>query len=287
MYDQAAKLRQIAKNTNPVDKQHHPRIIAVASGKGGVGKTNLVVNLGIALAQKGQRVVLFDADLGMANVDVLLGVIPKYSLYDLLQGEKAVEEILVQGPANIKIVPGGAGIEELANIDYYQRERLIQGLREIGRNTDVLLIDTSAGISRNVLGFTSAADEVIIVLTPEPTSLTDAYGLIKIISRFQLHSQVHLVVNRAASDQEAQQTIAKMETVAQKYLQVKLVPLGYIYDDKTVNKAVMKQEPFILHYPESAAAHSLQQIAANLLEGTFKPPKGTDGFLNRLIRLFS
>lgn len=287
MQDQAAKLRELVKYGREDSAHHAPRIIAVASGKGGVGKTNLVVNLAIALAEMGQRVVIFDADLGLANVDVLVGVVPKYNLYDVLQGTKTISEIIVTGPAGVRIVPGGSGIQDLANLDYYQRERLVQSLKELEQDTDFLLVDTGAGISRNVLGFISAADEVIIVLTPEPTSLTDAYGVIKIMSKFKLHSEVHLVVNRVASAQEAQQTIGKMVTVVQKFLQIKVLPLGYIFDDKAVGKAVRKQEPFLLRFPDSAAAGSLRQLATNLLEGNYRPPKGTTGFLNRLIRLFS
>jgi flagellar biosynthesis protein FlhG len=285
--DQAKKLRELVKNPTANSRLSAPRIITVASGKGGVGKTNLVTNLAIALAQKGQRVIVFDADLGMANIDVLLGIVPKYSLYDVLEGKKELGEVFVKGPFNIKIVPGGSGIQELANLDYYQRERLVKNLRSLNNNADFLLIDTSAGISRNVLGFASAADEVIIVMTPEPTSITDAYGLIKIISKYKLHTEVHLVVNRVINDQEARQTIAKIETVANRFLQVKIQPLGYIYDDRAVNKAVMKQEPFVLEYPESSAAMGIKQIALNLLEGSFRPPKGTVGFVKRLIRLFS
>ncbi|WP_227767214.1 MinD/ParA family protein [Zhaonella formicivorans] len=287
MQDQAAKLRELVKYGKEDSAHHAPRIIAVASGKGGVGKTNLVVNLAIALVEMGQRVVIFDADLGLANVDVLVGVVPKYNLYDVLQGTKTISEIIVTGPAGVRIVPGGSGIQDLANLDYYQRERLVQSLKELEQDTDFLLVDTGAGISRNVLGFISAADEVIIVLTPEPTSLTDAYGVIKIMSKFKLHSEVHLVVNRVASAQEAQQTIGKMVTVVQKFLQIKVLPLGYIFDDKAVGKAVRKQEPFLLRFPDSAAAGSLRQLATNLLEGNYRPPKGTTGFLNRLIRLFS
>lgn len=287
MRDQAARLRELVKKSDLVKAPTVPRIIAVASGKGGVGKTNLVVNLAIALAQAGQRVVIFDADLGMANVDVLLGLVCQYSLYDVLQGTKSIEEVMVQGPAGIRLVPGGSGIQELANIDYYQRERLLAAMKELERDTDVLLIDTGAGISRNVLSFISAADEVIIVLTPEPTSLTDGYGIIKVMSKYHLHSEVYFVVNRVSSLKEATQTINKVETVIQKFLQINARPLGYIFDDKVVSKAVMKQEPFVLNYPDSAAATSLRQLAHNLLEGTYHPPKGTKSFLDRLIQLFS
>lgn len=289
MRDQAAKLRELVKTSQakPLSSLKAPRIIAVASGKGGVGKTNLVVNLAIALAQRGQRVAIFDADLGMANADVLMGLTCSHSLYDVMQGTKSLSEVIVPGPAGIRLVPGGSGIQELANIDYYQRERLLAAMKELEQDTDLLLIDTGAGISRNVLSFVSAADEVIIVVTPEPTSLTDGYGIIKVMSKYHLQSEVYFVVNRVTSMNEAQQTINKLETVIQRFLQIKARPLGYIFDDKVVNKAVMGQEPFVLKYPNSAAAASLHQLAQNLLDGTYQPPKGTKSFLNRLIQLFS
>ncbi|MDS1029545.1 MinD/ParA family protein [Bacillota bacterium LX-D] len=287
MADQAAKLREIIKFSSQEHIQHKPRIITITSGKGGVGKTNFVINLAVALSKKGKRVVIFDADLGMANADVLLGVVPSYTLYDVLQGSKTLQEVMISGPENIQLIPGASGMEELANLDNFQRERLMQGLKKLEVDTDFLLIDTGAGISKNVLGFVSAADELIVILTPEPTSLTDAYGIMKIVSKFKLHPAVHMVVNRVNSRQEAMRTISKIEVVTKKFLQLKVSPLGYIHDDKVVNKAVMKQEAFILKYPNSVAADNILQIATNLLQGNFRPPKGTTGFINRLISLFA
>lgn len=284
--DQAERLRELKRNFAGAQVKKGPRIIAVSSGKGGVGKTNFVVNLAIALAQQEKRVVIFDADLGMANIDVLLGMIPKYTLYDVLVGNKELSEVLITGPFNVKIIPGGSGIHELANIDYYQRQKMISSLKALDYTTDFIIIDTGAGISKSVLGFASAADEVIVVMTPEPTSLTDAYGLIKAMSKFKLQSEAYLVVNRVANDQEANQSISRMERVVNRFLQLKIKPLGYIYDDKIVNKSVMKQNPFVLEYPRSKAAISIQRIAQNLLEGSYSPPKGAAGFMKRLIRLF-
>ena len=285
--DQAEKLRQMKNNMiNPQTSSSAPRIIAVSSGKGGVGKTNLVVNLAIALAQQDKRVVILDADLGMANIDVLLGIVPKYNLYDVILGTKELSEILVTGPYNIKVIPGGSGIQELANLDYYQRERLLNNIRSMDNAADFIIIDTGAGIAKNVLGFATAADEVVVVMTPEPTSLTDAYGLIKAMSLYKVHSEAYLVVNRVANDYEAQQSMDRMVKVVNRFLQMKIKPLGYIYDDKVVNKSVMKQKPFVLEYPESSAAKSIKQIALNLIKGSYCPPKGTVGFVQRLIRLF-
>lgn len=287
MIDQALKLRQLAKDNLHQEKPTGPlRVITVCSGKGGVGKTNLVINLAISLAKMGKKVIVFDADLGLANIDVLLGIVPKYTLYDVFQGEKTLDEIILEGPENLHFIPGGSGIQELANLDYYQRERLIQGLRSFENSADFLLIDTGAGISKNVLGFVTAADEVIVVLTPEPTSITDAYGIIKILSQFKLHSEVNVVINRATSLHEAQFTAEKIAMVAKKFLQIKVKQLGHIFDDDIVSKAVKKQQPFCLAYPNSPPAINIREISQKLLGDKSSEPKGVASFINKLIRLF-
>ncbi|KKM12429.1 hypothetical protein SY88_04015 [Clostridiales bacterium PH28_bin88] len=263
------------------------RVIAVSSGKGGVGKTNVVVNLAITLARMGKRVAVFDADLGMANVDVLLGMVPKYTLHDVLRGERSLEQIIIPGPYDIMVVPGGSGVQELANLDYYQREHLLREIRIFEDRADFLLIDTGGGISRNVLGFVSAADEVMIISTPEPTAITDAYSMIKVLSRFQLHQEVYLVINRASNRGEAQQTAAKLETAARRFLQLKVTTLGYILDDRAVGKAVMSQQPFTLLYPQAVATQNIRDIAAGLVEGGSWSTGGVGGFMERLLRLFS
>ncbi|GAW92936.1 MinD/ParA family protein [Calderihabitans maritimus] len=290
MRDQAIRLRELAQENllkSASVGSSVLRTISVTSGKGGVGKTNIVVNLAITLAKMGKRVAILDADLGLANVDVLMGIVPKYSLYEVLRGEKSLEEIIVTGPYNLKIIPGGSGIHELAQLDYYQREKIIQSLRMFEKDTDILIIDTGAGISRNVLGFITAADEVIVVMTPEPTSMTDAYSVIKILSKFNLQSEVQLIVNRTSSIAEAQQTANKIEAVANKFLEIKVRQLGFIFDDHLVGKAVKKQQPFVVLYPNCRASINVNEIALNLLGGKKKPAKGVNHFVQRIIRLFS
>lgn len=288
MPDQAARLRELQQEQNwKIQKQTGLRTIAVASGKGGVGKSNLVLNLALAMAQQGQRVVILDADLGLANIDVLMGVAPKYTLVDVLRGEKSLQDIIVTGPYNLKLLPGGSGIEELANLDYYQREKLIHSLHQLEEVADILLVDCSAGINKNVLGFISAADDVIVVLTPEPTAVTDAYSVIKLIDNFHLHSEVYIVINRAKNMAEARWTVRKMETVVQRFLQINIKRLGYVVDDQLVGKAVMQQQPLLVLYPQSPAARNLVAMAKNLLGNHFPAPRGTGGFLERLLRLFS
>ncbi len=295
MTDQAAELRNLVRLTDQKKNNRTPapgkmRIITIASGKGGVGKSNIVVNLAIMLAQREQKVIIFDADMGLANVDVLLGLIPRYTLWEVIKGEKTLKEVLLEGPGGIKIIPGGSGIHELANIDNYQRQCLVHQLRGMGEKTNFLLIDTGGGISRNVLGFMTAAEEVVIVLTPEPTSLTDAYGVIKVLSRLGLHSKIGLIVNRASNSREANSTVQRIERVVQRFLGMKTEYLGYICDDRLVSQAVKKQEPFCLLYPRSTAARCLGNVASTILEAgklEREPSFSADKFVNRLLRLFT
>ncbi|MHB1125911.1 MAG: MinD/ParA family protein [Bacillota bacterium] len=287
--DQAARLRELArkKNENKSEIGSRLRVIAIASGKGGVGKTNVVLNLAITLSKMGKRVVILDGDLGLANIDILMGIVPRYTLFDFLRGEKSLDEVVIKGPFGLKVLPAGSGIQEMANLNDRQREKLVQGLKTFEEEADFLLIDTGAGISRTVLGLVSAATEVIIVLTPEPTSLTDAYGVIKILSRFKLHSEIYLVINRVANLAEAEQTINRMQMVVSRFLQIKIKQLGFISDDRQVGKAVMKQQPFTILYPHTPASGDMQQIARKLAgEETAAAPRGIGQFLNRLMRLF-
>jgi flagellar biosynthesis protein FlhG len=260
-------------------------VIAVTSGKGGVGKTNLSVNLGITLARMGKRVFLFDADLGLANVEVLLGLTPAYTLYDVLYRGKRLEDIVVSGPFDLQIIPGGAGMQELANLDSSQRARLIDMLSYL-RTAEFLLIDTGAGISRSVLGFVAAAQEVFLVVTPEPTSLTDAYSLIKILARHKVHDEISLIVNRATGEHEATEAAAKLQLVCRKFLKFTVRHIGSIVEDQVVVRAVKNQEPFVVTEPNSPAAREVQNIARYLLSGTLSPPGAVDSFISRLFRLF-
>lgn len=289
MADQAEKLRNLSMTpkTGSSEKTDHfkMRIITVASGKGGVGKTSIVVNLAIELSRAGKEVMIMDADLGMANVDIMLGIIPQFTLFDVFQGRKSLQEIIIDGPEGVKIIPGGSGIYEMTKIGSSERERLMTDLRELSSSLDYLIIDCGAGISKNLLGFISASDDVVIVITPEPTSITDAYGIIKIISKFQLHKEVCIVINRANSLQEARDTARKIETVAGKYLQIKIKRLGFISDDVTVGRSVKEQEPYCVTHPNTKAARDVSQLAQNLIQRKMEVPQGTDNFFLRLFRI--
>lgn len=288
MRDQAYSLRAMAGSNLITNAKAGtgPRVIAVTSGKGGVGKTSIVVNLSIILAKMSQRVVILDTDLGLANVELLLGLNPPGSFYDVLFGNKMIKDIIFQGPHGIGIVSGGSGMKELADLDRQGRERIISSLGYFNGNADFVFIDTGAGISRNVLGFVAAAGEVIIVVTPEPTSIADAYSMIKVLATYKVHSGVNIIVNRALNEQEALQTASKIITVTKKFLQINVNHIGSIYEDRVVIQAAKMQHPFILSKPNSAASTGLQAIARSLLGEKTHLGGGMESFLKKLFRLY-
>lgn len=261
-----------------------PRAIAVASGKGGVGKTSLSVNLALCLAKMGRRITLFDADLGLANAEVLLGLITPYTLHDVLFAGKTLDDIAVQGPLGVKVISSGSGLLELANLDQGRRRVLLQALNRYCDRQEFVLIDTGAGINKNVLGFVAAADEVVVVATPEPTSLTDAYALIKVLAKYKVHSQVNLVVNRAADRVEARHTFERLQAAADRFLEIKLKHLGWLPEDRLVAMAVKRQSPFFLSSPSSGPSRGVAGIAATLA-GETQPASG-NGFWAKLMGLF-
>lgn len=282
--DQASKLREEAakRANNPC-----PRVIAVTSGKGGVGKTNLVANLGICLAEQGNKVLLMDADIGTANLDVLFGIFPKYSLYEVMRGERTLDEVVVPVPGGIELIPGAAAFNEVTFLDSLKKEQIAKKLGDFTEKKDFLLIDTGAGISKNVLAFISAASEVIIVLTPEPTSMADAYGLLKLICRFNPNQQIHLVVNMANSILEARQTAGRMTSVSSHFLQKDINILGFVLDNNCVGQAVREQVPFVHKYPKSGASVQVRAIASALAKKRAVEEPEKHGFVSRLLRLFS
>lgn len=261
-----------------------PRTIAITSGKGGVGKTSIAVNLALYLANEGNKVTVFDADLGLANAEVMLGIIPPYSLYEAVYDGMPLEDIAAQGPLGVRIISGGTGFLEMANLDHVRRQQLLKMFKQYSSSNDIILIDTSAGISKNVLGFAAAAGEIIVVVTPEPTSLTDAYALIKIISNYKLHTEVGIVVNRSADRREAIQTLRKISNVVGRFLSININFLGWIPEDKYVSQAIKCQKPYFLTNPNSPAAKGIGGIARVL---TNSEKTATVGFWNKLMGLFS
>jgi len=263
--DQAEHLRLIMKKKNERDVIYHrePRIITISSGKGGVGKTNIAINLAIAFAEIGKRVVVMDADLGLANVNVILGIIPKYNLYHVIKNQKKLREIIVDTQYGIQIIAGASGFSQLANLSEEKRGAFVEGLKTLAY-ADIIIIDTGAGVSQNVLSFLKAADDAIIVTTPEPTAITDAYGIIKSISSEVNGPSIKLVVNRVKSIMEGKKVAERVINIAGQFLNIKVNNLGFIYEDNTVQKSVIKQDPFIKSAPGSKASQSIRHIMSRL-----------------------
>ena len=279
----------IATFTNAAPARQVARVVAITSGKGGVGKTNFSSNLAITLAARGQRVILVDADLGLANVHVVLGIMPRFHLEHVMQGEKTLKEVLYPGPGGIHIIGGGSGLTELANLDETRRAHFIQSLSELDTLADVVLLDTGAGLSHNVLGFLCAVDEVIVVTTPEPTAITDAYATIKVLSQENPRAQQRLLINMAQSEAEAQAAAQRLQGIARRFLQRDLDCLGYLPHDIAVSRAVRAQQPFTLFQPNSPATRAITRVAARL--GYDEPPgptgaAGVNGLLTRMQRFF-
>ena len=291
MRDQANRLRdmvvqrQISHMENRMDRGI--KIFTVASGKGGVGKTNLVVNLAIALQKKGRRVLILDADLGLANVDVVLGMYPRVTLYDVMFRGKRLKDAVLKGPGGIRIIPGGSGMLEMTKLDGDRQRELARQFTEI-EDIDVLLIDTGAGISMNQLSFITFSQEVILVTTPEPTAITDVYSVMKIISEVGIKRKIRLVVNRVSSAKMAELTYEKLRKTAESFLGVDLEYLGHVVDDARVSTAVMKQVPFLLQYPGCLASRCLEDISERVLgqEIAGNRLKSMSEVYNRLFKIF-
>lgn len=272
MRDQAARLRELASNMKSQIEQEiwrerrYTRVIVVSSGKGGVGKSTFSLNLGLALASFGQRVVLVDADLGMANIDVMLGMIPQFNLYHMIQGEMGIRDIIINGPLGMDIIPGGSGIAELANLREDDLKRILVEMGKMDGDYDYMIVDTGAGISENVLQFVISGDDVVVVTTPEPTSLTDAYGLIKNVAREGYQGNIYIVVNRVIRESEGQMVGQKLKLVSEKFLGLDLLMLGHIVQDSAVEQVIKEQKALIQEYPRSEASRNIFAIAERLVE---------------------
>jgi flagellar biosynthesis protein FlhG len=264
------------------------RIIAVTSGKGGVGKTHIVANLGLALARQGLNPLLIDGDLGLANLDILLGLKPRLTIYDVLLLGKTLDQVVVDGPEGLKILPASSGIPELAELDEHQRMFLLDELDHYGESLDVVLIDTGAGISRNVLFFNIAARERIVVANNQPTSLMDAYALIKVLATQYGERSFKLLVNDVPSPREGQAVYRTLLGVADRFLgkEISLEYLGFIPHDQALARAALKQQPILRLYPQAPASRSLTEMARRLWED--QPPVRMDGsikfFWRRLLQ---
>ena len=252
--DQASGLRRMA-NPHPV------RVIAVASGKGGVGKTNVTINLALALAQAGKDVTIMDADLGLANIDVLLGLHPQQNLSNVLHGECELEEVLIEGPGGIRIIPASSGIKDMAELSPAQHAGLISAFSQLSHNIDVLLVDTAAGISDSVVSFSRAAQEVLVVVCDEPASITDAYALIKLLNRDHGIFRFHILANMVQAPQQGREVYDKLSKVTDRFLDVALDYVGHVPFDEHLQKAVKRQRAVVEAFPRSRAAQAFQNLS--------------------------
>ncbi|BCS55808.1 MinD/ParA family protein [Geobacter sp. SVR] len=279
MGDQADTLREMARSARKKQKsdaapqgdvsiQKGIRVISVTSGKGGVGKSNVVSNLAIALSMQGKKVLLIDADLGLGNLDVLLGLSPVYNLNHVLNGEKNLSDILIDGPAGIKIIPAGSGVQELTSLGQHEKLKLLDELDMLEEQFDIMIVDTEAGISENVTYFTVAAQEIIVVVTPEPTSITDVYALIKLLATRYSEHHFKVLVNMAKDSEDALEVFRKLANVAGRFLDISLDYLGCVVKDEKVVEAVKRQRAVCELYPDSEAAGCFTTLAKRVTENT-------------------
>lgn len=286
--DQAQQLRNIVKLSNQREN-HLSRVITVTSGKGGVGKSSSSVNLAIQLKRLGKRVIILDADFGLANVEVMFGTIPKYNLSDLIFKGKNIKEIITFGPEDIGFVSGGSGIQELVKLNKNEIEILVRNLFELDELADYIIIDTGAGISDAVLDFIMISSEILLVITPEPTSMTDAYALLKVLnnsdSYFMNNRNIRVISNKASSYHEGISSYERLNTVANKFLNINIDLLGIIPNDDNVQKAIIRQKPVSLLYPNSKASKAYENIAKSLLNDSKEEynKRGIAGMFNDLL----
>lgn len=264
--DQASGLRNIIKanQTRPL-----ARVITVTSGKGGVGKSNTAINLAVQLKNMGQRVIILDADFGLANIEIMFGAVPKHNLYDLIYKGMKMEDIITWGPSDIGFISGGSGIAGMSNLSIEYLSYIIQNLAQLDAMADIIIIDTGAGISDAVLEFLVASGEILLVTTPEPTSITDSYSLLKALThhdRFSVGStQIRVVANRVSSENEGKALYSKLNTVVSRYLKIPITYLGSIPQDSELVNAVMQQMPVSIQAPKSKSACAYEMIANILM----------------------
>lgn len=285
--DQASQLRIIKANN-----QNRPlaRVITVTSGKGGVGKSNTAINLAIQFRKMGQKVIILDADFGLANIEIMFGAIPKHNLYDLIYQGKRISDIITWGPMEIGFISGGSGIAGMANLSKEYLHYIIQNLAELDTIADIIIIDTGAGISDAVLEFLVAGGEILLVTTPEPTSITDSYSLLKALYQHPRYepenTTVKMIANRVEKEEEGQVLFNKLNAVVTRYLKIPFTFLGSIPQDQFLSKAVMQQKPVSMQYPTVKSSLAFERITNILMdkeESHKQPKRGMAGFFSHII----
>lgn len=284
--DQASRLRQMVQRESAQEADSTGRAVSIAitGGKGGVGKTTVAANLAIALSMLGRRVVLLDADYALANIDVLLGFSPRFTIEHVLSGERSIGEIIVEGPGGIKVVPATSGMQDLAQLSPEQQNKLFNALQVMEKHFQHMLIDTAAGISDNVINILRSATEVLVITNPEPPAFVDSYALIKHLLSEQRDARVKLVVNSVRDEEEAMSVYERISTTLYRFQRVKIEYFGYVTEDDSVRKAVRRQRPFIIQYPNSPASRCISALARRLVS-TSGALRKAPGFWERLMKV--
>lgn len=260
-------------------------VLAITSGKGGVGKTSIAANLAICMAASQKRIVLVDADMSLGNLDIIMNINSKYNISHMVNGQKSLEEIIHTGPEGIEIICGASGLEELANISEFQRHRLLRELSKLQNNSDAIIIDTAAGISKSVVGFCLAADHTLVVTTPEATAMTDAYAMIKVLVRNRFDGRISLIVNMADNQAEGKKIYQQVANVARRFLNTDVYNAGVLVKDDHLSSAVRLRKPVVLAYPKSQITSSLMALAAKLSSGLAVEPN-KEGFFKKVVDRF-
>ncbi|EKN63672.1 hypothetical protein BABA_24350 [Neobacillus bataviensis LMG 21833] len=282
--DQAQKLRELYQRFNHDQQTRTTKVISITSGKGGVGKSNFALNFALSLIESGQKVVLIDLDIGMANLEILVGMNPKHNLIDMVEGGKSIWDVMEKGPNGLELISGGSSFNEMLDLSADDTNYLFSELEKLQGYADIILFDTGAGLSRESQRCHLAADEIILVTTPEPTAMTDAYSVIKILHHQDANLHVRLVVNRVASSKEGMEIAGRFRTVTKQFLEKEIDILGFIPNDSHVFQSVLEQTPFLLNYPKSQAAKWMKDIVKIYLNGDAKSNNSTGmkGFIRKI-----
>lgn len=287
--DQAERLRRMVKSNTVNVRPSAARVITVTSGKGGVGKTNTAVNLAIQFRKAGKRVVILDADFGMANIEVMFGAVPKYNLTDMVQKGMPLKSIVTEGPMGIGFISGGSGVADLVDMEKDQLQYLIQRMRELDEMADIIVIDTGAGISNSVVEFLTASSEIIMLTTPEPTSITDSYSLLKTLNNIpgflEKKARIYFLANRVDSKSEGRALFQNLSVVVNKFLSIQMEYLGIVPQDDAILRAVMLQSPVSIKMPASRSSRAFEELAAQLLEEPVKETEKRGGIAALLMNL--
>lgn len=274
MRDQADRLRELAKGTNQSEKT--TKVITVTSGKGGVGKSNFVVNLAIMLQKMGKKVLIFDADIGMANDEILMGFVPKYNILDCINRNLDIEDIIITGPEGVKLISGGTGLNKIKELQDEERRILLSKLEKL-EDYDYIIMDTGAGVNETVINFIAFSDEFILLTTPEPTSIMDGYSLLKTVSYFDVKKMVSIVVNRVYNEKEGEKTFLKLKNASNRFLSIKCNFIGCIEEDRKLLESVRSQVPVVVGFPNSKVSKNISSIAKRIDENRVLNRRDTIG----------